>query len=68
MRARVTALVDDLVTEAASALGTRSRLWARAVVVTALAVVHEIALPHPTPARRRTAVDAVLAVAYRQAD
>jgi hypothetical protein len=33
------------------------------VVVTALAVVHVVALPHPTPARRRAAVDAVLAVA-----
>lgn len=64
MRARVSALVDDLVTEAATALGTRSRLRARAVVVTALAVVHEIALPSPTPARRRTAIQAVLAVAH----
>lgn len=63
MRARVTALVDDLAAEAATALGTRSALWARAVVVTALAVVHEIALPTPTPARRRAAVEAVLAVA-----
>lgn len=63
MRARVTALVDDVVAEAAAALGTRSTLWARAVVVTALGAVHEIALPNPTPARRRTAVEAVLAVA-----
>lgn len=64
MRARVTALVDDLVTEAATALNTHSKLRARAVVVTALAVVHEIALPNPTPARRRIAIDAVLAVAH----
>jgi AcrR family transcriptional regulator len=64
MRERVSALVDDLVAEAATALGTRSRLWARAVVVSALAVVHEIALPSPTPARRRTAIEAVLAVAH----
>jgi hypothetical protein len=63
MRVRVSALVDDLVAEAATALGTRSGLWAQAVVVTALAVVHEIAIPTPTPARRRAAVDAVLAVA-----
>ena len=63
MRAQVTALVDDVVAEAAAALGTRSTLWARAVVVTALGAVHEIALPKPTPARRRTAVEAVLAVA-----
>jgi AcrR family transcriptional regulator len=68
MRARVSALVDDLVTEAATALGIRSRLWARAVVVSALGVVHEIALPSPTPARRRTAIEAVLAVARRPVD
>jgi len=66
MRTRVSALVDALVADAANALGTRSPLWARAVVVTALAVVHEIALPAPTPARRRAAVDAVLAVARNQ--
>jgi AcrR family transcriptional regulator len=63
MRARVTTLIDDLTTNAASALHTRSRLWAQAVVVTALAVVHEIALPTPTPARRRAATEAVLAIA-----
>ena len=62
MRQMMTALIDDLVTDAAAALGLRSRLKARAVVVTALATVHEIALPSPTPARRRIAVDAVLAV------
>jgi AcrR family transcriptional regulator len=66
MRTRVSDLVDALVADAANALGTRSPLWARAVVVTALAVVHEIALPAPTPARRRAAVDAVLAVARNQ--
>jgi AcrR family transcriptional regulator len=66
MRARVTVLIDELVAEAATALDTPSRLWARAVVVTALAVVHEIALPHPTPARRRAAIDAVLAVAHHK--
>lgn len=66
MRARVSALIDDLVADAAQALGTRSGLWARAVVVTALAVVHEIALPAPTPARRRAALEAVLAVARHQ--
>lgn len=63
MRARVTALVDGLAADAAVALGTRRTLWARAVVVTALGVVHEIALPNPTPARRCAAVEAVLAVA-----
>jgi AcrR family transcriptional regulator len=68
MRARVSALVDDLVSMAAAALGTRSRLRARAVVVVALAVVHEIALPTPTPARRRTAVEAVLAVARHETE
>lgn len=68
MRARVSALVDELVSMAATAPGTRSRLRARAVVVVALAVVHEIALPTPTPARRRAAVEAVLAVARHQAE
>jgi AcrR family transcriptional regulator len=68
MRARVSTLVDELVSMAATALGSRSRLHARAVVVVALAVVHEIALPTPTPARRRTAVEAVLAVALHQTE
>jgi AcrR family transcriptional regulator len=68
MRARVSALVDDLVADAATALGTRSGLWARAVVVTALAVIHEIALPTPTRARRRAAMEAALAVARREPD
>jgi AcrR family transcriptional regulator len=63
MRAQVTALVDDLTREATVALALRSRLQARAVVVTALAVAHEVVVPHPTPARRRAAVAAVLAVA-----
>jgi len=63
MRARVTILVDHLAAEAASALGVSSPLRARAVVVTALAVVHEVVLPRVTPARRSAAVDAVLAVA-----
>jgi AcrR family transcriptional regulator len=67
MRARVSVLVDELVSMATTALGTRSRLRARAVVVVALAVVHEIALPTPTPARRRAAVEAVLAVARNEA-
>ena len=64
MRERLETLVDALVTDAAGALGFRSRLRARAVIVTALATVHEIALPTPTPTRRRVAVDAVLAVAH----
>jgi AcrR family transcriptional regulator len=64
MRARVTALVDELAADAATVLGLRSELRARAVVVTALAVVHEVALPTPTPARRRVAAAAVLAVAH----
>lgn len=68
MRARVTALVDDLVAEAATVLGSHSALRTRAVIVTALAVVHEIVLPTPTSARRRIAVDAVLAVAGNTAD
>lgn len=59
----VTALVDDLAAEAATVLGVRSRIHARAVVVTALAMVHDVVLPHPTPARRRVAIDAVRAVA-----
>jgi AcrR family transcriptional regulator len=62
MRERVTALVDALVVDAATVFGTRSRLRAKVVVVTALAVVHEIVLPKVTPARRRAAEDAVLAV------
>ena len=65
MLEHVTALVDDLAAEAASVLGMRSRIHARAVVVTALAVVHDVVLPHPTPARRRVAIDAVRAVACR---
>ena len=63
MRDRVESLVDALVADAGVALGIRSPLWSRAVIVTALATVHEIALPTPTPARRRTAETAVLAVA-----
>ena len=63
MRSRVTTLVDRLTSEAATALGLGSPLRARAVVVTALAVVHEVVLPRPTRARRSAAVDAVLAVA-----
>jgi AcrR family transcriptional regulator len=62
MRARVTRLVDQLTTEAATVLQSSSQLQTRAVIVTALAVVHEVALPKPTPTRRRVAVDAVLAV------
>jgi AcrR family transcriptional regulator len=63
MRARVSTLVDRLAIEAATVLGLRGMLQARAVVVTALAVVHEVALPTPTAARRRVATSAVLAVA-----
>jgi len=63
MRARVTRLVDQLTTDASAVLRSSSRLHARAVIVTALAVVHEVALPKPTPTRQRVAVDAVLAVA-----
>jgi AcrR family transcriptional regulator len=57
------ALVDDLVTDASRALPDLRPLRVRAVVVTALAVVHDIALPNPTRARRRAAIDAVRAVA-----
>jgi AcrR family transcriptional regulator len=63
MRAQVTALVDDLTRDAAVALSLRSALQARAVIVTALAVVHEVVLPRQSPARRHAAVTAVLAVA-----
>lgn len=63
MRARITALVDRLAADARIALGERRELVAQAVVVTALAVVHEIVLPNVTPARRRVAIDAVMAVA-----
>lgn len=63
MRDRLEALVDALVADAGTALGIRSPLRSRAAIVTALATVHEIALPTPTPVRRRVAVDAVLAVA-----
>lgn len=63
MRVRVSRLVDQLVHDAQTALHGASPLRARAVVVTALAVVHELALPNPTPPRRREAVNAVLAVA-----
>jgi AcrR family transcriptional regulator len=62
----VTAFVDDLTLEAAAVLGIRNRIQARAVVVTALAVVHDIVLPHPTPARYRVAIGAVRAVAGRR--
>lgn len=62
MRDQVSSLVDELATEAASRLGLRSPLAGRAVVVTALALVHEVVMPTPTPARRRTATDAVRAV------
>jgi AcrR family transcriptional regulator len=68
MRARVSTLVDDLVADAAAVLGIRSDLRARAVVVTALAVVHEIVLPRPTAARTSVATDAVLAVTREVAD
>jgi AcrR family transcriptional regulator len=63
MRADITQLVDDLAHEASTVIGDRGGLRARSVVVTALAVVHEVVLPRPTPARRRAAVNAVLAVA-----
>jgi AcrR family transcriptional regulator len=59
-------LVDDLVTDASRALPGHSPLQRRAIVVTALAVVHDVVLPHPTPARRRVAIDAVRAVAQEQ--
>lgn len=62
MRDRITALVDAVAKEAAAVLSLRP-IRARAVVVTALAVVHEVALPVPSLSRRSVAVDAVLAVA-----
>jgi AcrR family transcriptional regulator len=58
-----TALVDDLVADASRALPDHRPLQVRAVVVTALAVVHDLVLPNPTPARRRAAIDAVRAIA-----
>jgi AcrR family transcriptional regulator len=61
-----TTLVDDLVADASRALPGHSPLHLRAVVVTALAVVHDVVLPNPTPARRRVAIDAVRAVARGQ--
>jgi AcrR family transcriptional regulator len=61
-----TTLVDELVADASRALPGHSPLHRRAVVVTALAVVHDVVLPHPTPARRRVAIDAVRAVAQEQ--
>ena len=67
MLAQVTALVDELTADMARVLGNPSTLQARAVVVTALAVVHDVVLPNPTPARRRVAIEAVLAVAGRAA-
>lgn len=63
MLAEVTALIDDLAAEAARVLNGIEALQARIVVVTALAVVHDVVLPTPTPARQRAAIDAVLAVA-----
>lgn len=63
MRARTSALVDALAVDAAAALGTRRVLHGRAVVVAALALVHEVVLPHPTRTRRQVAIDAVRAVA-----
>jgi AcrR family transcriptional regulator len=67
MLAQVTALVDDLVADASRVLPSHRPLHVRAVVVTALAVVHDVALPNPTAARRRVAIEAVRAVAQKQA-
>lgn len=66
MLREITALVDELAAETDRVLEGRRPLHARAVVVTALAVVHDVVLPNPTPARRRVAVEAVLAVARRR--
>lgn len=63
MRDRVSEIVDALARDAMTALRCRSELKATAVVATALAVVHEVVLPSCTRARRRVAVQAVLAVA-----
>lgn len=63
MLAEVTALIDDLAAEAARVLNRIEPRQARIVVVTALAVVHDVVLPTPTPTRQRAAIDAVLAVA-----
>lgn len=62
MRSQVSSLVDDLAVEAAVRLRLRSPLAGRAVVVTALALVHEVVMPTPTPTRRRIASASVMAV------
>lgn len=61
-----TTLVDELVADASRALPDHDPLHRRAVVVTALAIVHDVVLPDPTSARRRVAIDAVRAVAKKQ--
>lgn len=65
MYQQITALIDDLTTEAATVLCIKSQIHARTVAVTAVAVIHDVVLPHPTPTRRRVAIEAVRAVAGR---
>ena len=62
MRQQVSSFIDELAEEATARLRLRSPLAGRTVVVTAVALVHEVVMPTPTPARRRTATGAVRAV------
>jgi hypothetical protein len=66
MLSDMTALVDELVDDASRVLVSHRPLHVRAVVVTALAVVHDVVLPSPSSARRHAATNAVLAVASRR--
>jgi AcrR family transcriptional regulator len=67
MRGRVHALVEAVASDAASVLSL-DMLRARVVIVTALALVHEIVLPTPTASRRHAALRAVRAVASLPAE
>ena len=62
MRQQVSSLIDELADEATDRLRLRSPLAGRTVVVTAVALVHEVVMPTPTPTRRRMAIEAVRAV------
>lgn len=63
MRARTSELIGALAVDAARALGIEDTQRALAVVVTALGLVHEIALPDRTETGCQIAVDGTLAVA-----
>jgi AcrR family transcriptional regulator len=58
MRARISALVDELSRSASRTLGI-SQTWGRTVVVCALAVVHEVVFPKDSPWLRRHAQETV---------